>query len=419
MNHKPSGLSPSEFLERPAVQAVAARAAAFRSHPKEVSDILDAEGNQYVDLVQEGGGMLGIALVGYAWALEEAGIRFFSQAGTSAGAINTLVNAALGPVSEPKALKILEVLCKENMFDFVDGDARVKRLIQSAVEGKIAWSILFMLLHIYRIVNILTTRLGLNPGNNFHQWLSRVLASNNIYSLSQLQDLRKHVPGDLHHRHGEPVAGLLPRLVIVAAEVTTQTKVQFPEMADLYWEKPGMVNPAEFVRASMSIPLFFEPYRLRSLPHDSLSAWRWEHLAGYTGPLPTEAAFVDGGILSNFPINVFHIPDRVPRLPTFGVRLSAYRETLNQTSKLPGLLGAVFNTMRQIYDLDFLLHNPDYSKLICMLDTNNEFNWLDFNMSDENKLRLFERGASGAINFLESFDWQGYKSIRSKMIKNL
>lgn len=29
------------------------------------SDIIDDEGNQYVDLVMEGGGMLGIALVGY------------------------------------------------------------------------------------------------------------------------------------------------------------------------------------------------------------------------------------------------------------------------------------------------------------------------------------------------------------------
>lgn len=55
------------------------------------SDVLDDEGHQYIDLVQEGGGVLGIALLGYTYVLEQIGIRFFSLAGTSAGAINTLL----------------------------------------------------------------------------------------------------------------------------------------------------------------------------------------------------------------------------------------------------------------------------------------------------------------------------------------
>ena len=52
-----------------------------------VSDTVDEAGHQYVDLVMEGGGVLGIALLGYTYALEEAGIRFLSIAGTSAGSI--------------------------------------------------------------------------------------------------------------------------------------------------------------------------------------------------------------------------------------------------------------------------------------------------------------------------------------------
>jgi len=56
-------------------------------HPEDFifSDVIDEEGHQYVDLVQEGGGMLGIALVGYTYVLEQMGIRFVSLAGTSAG----------------------------------------------------------------------------------------------------------------------------------------------------------------------------------------------------------------------------------------------------------------------------------------------------------------------------------------------
>ncbi len=93
------------------------------------SDIIDDNGLQYVDLVQEGGGVLGIALVGYTYVLEQAGIRFFSLAGTSAGAINTMLLAGLGKIEEKKSEKILRILAHKNLFDFVDGSSAVKRFI--------------------------------------------------------------------------------------------------------------------------------------------------------------------------------------------------------------------------------------------------------------------------------------------------
>ena len=40
---------------------------------KPFSDVIDDQGNQYVDLVMEGGGVLGVALVGYTYVLEEMG----------------------------------------------------------------------------------------------------------------------------------------------------------------------------------------------------------------------------------------------------------------------------------------------------------------------------------------------------------
>jgi NTE family protein len=57
---------------------------------KEFSDVVDDEDNQYVDLVMEGGGVLGVALIGYTYVLEEMGIRFLRVGGTSAGSINAL-----------------------------------------------------------------------------------------------------------------------------------------------------------------------------------------------------------------------------------------------------------------------------------------------------------------------------------------
>jgi NTE family protein len=57
--------------------------------------------------VQKGGGVLGIALVGYTYILEEMGIRFIRLAGTSAGAINTALMTVIGaePETDPNQVK--------------------------------------------------------------------------------------------------------------------------------------------------------------------------------------------------------------------------------------------------------------------------------------------------------------------------
>ena len=44
----------------------------------------------------QGGDVLGIAIVGYTYALEEVGLRFLGLGGSSAGAINALLLASTG-----------------------------------------------------------------------------------------------------------------------------------------------------------------------------------------------------------------------------------------------------------------------------------------------------------------------------------
>jgi NTE family protein len=410
-------LKKEDFLSRPVILEVQKRAEKFRISNIRVSDITDEANNQYVDLVQEGGGVLGIALVGYAWAMEEAGIRFFSLAGTSAGAINTILLASKGDISKPKALNILQELCDQNLFAFVDGKKQIRDIIKSAVDNKIIWSIVKSVFNIFRITRSLNKTHGLNPGKSFQDWIEKLLEKDGIKTTTDLLGMRNRLPEGLRHRSENDINDLIPKLVIVASEITTQTKVQFPDMANLYFKNPELVNPSGYVRASMSIPLFFEPFEVSDIPTGKDATELWKTKVKFDGAPPTTAVFVDGGIISNFPINVFHNPYRVPRLPTFGVRLSASREKLNNTIKLTGFLSAMLNTMRHIYDFDFLLKNPYYSQLICRLDTDNDFNWLDFNISDENKLLLFERGASGAIDFLENFNWEGYKELRRQLLE--
>ena len=84
---------------------------------REFSDLLDAEGNQYIEFVQEGGGVWGSALVGYLYGLEIFGIRFLKVAGTSAGAINTMLIAACKTKEEAKSEIIKEILFNWNFAD--------------------------------------------------------------------------------------------------------------------------------------------------------------------------------------------------------------------------------------------------------------------------------------------------------------
>lgn len=389
---------------------------------KRYSDVEDKDGNQYVDLVQEGGGTLGIALVGYTYVLEKAGIRFMSLAGTSAGAINTMMMAGLGKIKDPKSEKILDILSKKDLFDFVDGHPAIRKIINKIIKKE--KGLVFLLIwNVRRIYNAITKKLGLNPGNDFEEWITKELENNDIKTLSDLINLRKKLPEGLKNvQTGKDITNIAAKFAIIASDITTHTKTEFPRMACLYWKDVNSIPPAKMVRASMSIPFFFEPFQVDNIPNCVLNAKEedktihnqtWYDLARYKGPVPPKVNFVDGGMLSNFPIDVFHRPDGgVPRMPTFGARLSAYRNTYSKADKIGGISLAMISTMRQIHDYDFLLKNPDFSKLICRIDADEKFNWLDFNMTPQQQVELFNLGAKKALTFIQDFDWEAYKEIR-------
>ena len=408
----------SDFINNKEIAPLIKKARELKDNPEFiVSDIVDDQKNQYVDLVQEGGGVLGIALLGYTCVLEESGIRFFDLAGTSAGSINTMLLASLGNISIKKTEKILNYLKDQNLFDFVDGDKKIKALTQRLIDENyqgIIWKILY---NVFRIKKYLTDNLGFNPGDAFENWMKKILNENRISSSADLTKLRKNLP-NLKNTGNNPVKYEKARTAIITADVTTKSKVQFPQMAHLYWPDVNSIHPAKFVRASMSIPFFFEPFEAKNIPNSGLTnVSEWYESVRYKGEIPKNVKFVDGGLISNFPINVFHVNDRVPYKPTFGVRLSAYRDKPADTSKFSGFLGGMISTMRQLHDLNFLLKHDDYSLLICNIDADKKYNWLDFNMKDEDKIGLFNLGAQKAMEFLDGFRWDEYKKLRKSLLK--
>jgi len=102
------------LLNNPDVQALSEKLRQFAAKPDfVVSDlILEQDGKtlQFVDLVMEGGGTLGIALVGYIYALEQANICFLGVGGSSVGAIVALLLACLGKRTEEKGTILVEIL---------------------------------------------------------------------------------------------------------------------------------------------------------------------------------------------------------------------------------------------------------------------------------------------------------------------
>lgn len=439
-----------------------------------VSDVLDDDGHQYVHLVQKGGGVLGIALVGYTYILEKMGIRFLRLAGTSAGAINTALMTVIGEKKDAKSVHILKVLGELNFFNLVDGHSTIRKIIKKFIShhkfttkvkrwflfllmtGVLLFLINFSLLgfyhwnpdladyafisfivsgvyflsigiiisFMYRVLKRLkNSGYGINPGNYFYDWIKDQLASNGVKTVSDLNRKASSLPRlSLRAENPEDPSTLFGDVTFISSELVTQNKIQFPEMSYLFREKKDIdtLQPAGFIRASMAIPLFFESYFIKDIPCESQEikdAW----LSTMNEPDPPSAArFVDGGILSNFPINIFFNPKiTTPRLPSFGIDLDDSKPDDQKKNArdwtIFGYFGRIFNTIRFYYDKDFLLKNKVYEKGIGKVPLS-EYNWLNFFLSDKDKIDMFVKGAQAATKFLtEDFNWAEYKLNRTVM----
>jgi NTE family protein len=268
------------------------------------------------------------------------------------------------------------------------------------------------------IIDELEDRMGLNPGAAFYDWLTEALRAEGIRTVAELKQRMNALPAGIRLRSGKKLSKdeRETYLALVAADITTETKADFPRMASLYWENADQMNPAEFVRASMSIPFFFEPLHLRDVSRDPAGKKRWETLAGYNKDIPATCVLVDGGIMSNFPIDLFHSPETVPVAPTFGVRLGSSHRRIHHISSVTKLVGAVFDSARHTLDYDFIAKHPDYNRLVAYVDTGRHF-WLNFALSDEAKVDLFVRGVRAACDFLAGFNWPKYKELRRRIAK--
>jgi predicted acylesterase/phospholipase RssA len=224
------------------------------------------------DLVLEGGGMKGLGAVGAAIGLMERGYTFPRVAGTSAGSILAAFLAA-----GVDAATVREVMGR---LDYSRVPDLAPPRIPIASEGI-----------------SLVAKGGAHPGDYVHQWIRAELER---LGVSTFGDLRLHDQG----ADANLPASRRYKLVVITTDITHGLLLRLPWDYEQFALDPDKQLVADAVRASMSIPLYFTPQKLR---HQQTGA---------------ESTIVDGGVLSNFPVEIFDRTDgRDPRWPTFGVKI--------------------------------------------------------------------------------------------------
>lgn len=318
------------------------------------------------DLVLEGGGVKGIAHVGAVHALHEHGItRYPRIAGTSAGSIVGALAAA-----EVPAARMAEI-----MYDL---DYRKVRDRAGIDRIPILGKGLSLLLED-----------GIYEGAYIKEFVGNVLSEHGVETFADLRiDDADGLPPERAYR-----------LVVMATDITHGCLVRLPwDYQRLYGRDPDHELVADAVRASMAIPYYFEPVRI-------------EHADG------SASILVDGGVLSNFAIDVFDRTDgRPPRWPTFGCKLlPQLPEGRAQLFPLFGLvprgplhlLELLLSTMLVGRD-QTQLHQPWVAARTIQIDTS-AAGVIDFGLPRKAMEELFDAGRTAAASFLAGWDFDGYR----------
>lgn len=323
-----------------------------------------------VDLVLSGGGVKGVGLVGGAVAIMEAGYSVKRVSGVSAGSLVGSILAAASNGDQLTSAQIRELALTLPYDKFRDSGPSG----HLPVVGQ-AWGLL--------------RENGIYRGDFARDWIR-----------SELKNLGVTTFGDLALPDKQIHAERRYRLAVTVTDITTGQLVRLPwDYRRLYGLDPDEQSVADAVRASMSIPFYFRPVTLTSS-------------AGLTSTL------VDGGVLSNFPIDSFDRPDgKPPRWPTFGITVMPNLPEGND-QVIPGaaalrLLGPPSVLLEQLITTMFVgrdqtyLNQPWVSARAIRVDST-AVNFLDFGISRKDAEALYQKGYDAAAAFMSTWNWVEY-----------
>jgi NTE family protein len=319
------------------------------------------------DLVLEGGGVKGLGLIGAVIRLMREGYTFPRVAGTSAGAI---VAAFLATgINEEEVAAVMDRL------DYTRVPDRATPGIPGISEG----------------ISLLRRR-GAYEGDYIRDFVYEELKRLGVTTFADLRrtDLQADKNLELYRQY---------KLVVMATDITRGRLLRLPWDYGLLSLEPDEQLVADAVRASISIPLYFEPVTVRD---------------GKTGE---ETTLVDGGVLSNFPIEIFDRTDGAkPRWPTFGIKVMPALPA-GQADLFPGILLPrlpPIHLLEQVVATAIVGNDQTYLERPCVrrraiqVDTSG-VGIVEFDAPESKRKALLANGDEAATGFLSTWNWQRYK----------
>lgn len=290
------------------------------------------------NLVLEGGGVKGVAYPGALQVLQSEGIlpKIEQVAGTSAGSIAAAL-IALGYSPEQIQALLLDLDFKQFEDGSVFGGPR-------RFFDKFGWF----------------------KGDYFLEWMQCRVKEQTGNPNATFADLHKD-------------SSKFKDLFVLSTDLSRRRSQVFS------FEKTPNLPVAHAVRASMSIPLFFEAFYID------------DALFGETGQ--KQDLFVDGGVLDNYPIELFDQNGVNPQ--TLGLFLYNQGASVNPDTRIdnfPEYARALFEALLYV-QVNAFNNNPDDRKRTIKINDLG-VGTTDFSLSNEMKCKLIQQGAIDACKYL-------------------
>lgn len=307
------------------------------------------------DLVLEGGGVKGIGLAGAVITLDAAGYHFPRVAGTSAGAIAASLIAALN--ARGQALTDLQTILDSVDYPKFMSGGRLHAAANLAIHQ------------------------GLYNGDYLVSWLGDALRQ---IGATKFGDLRHDDPGaDKTLTDAQKYT-----LVVHTSDISRGRLVRLP------WDYPMYGTPdidevdiVSAVRASMAIPFFFEPIKIDA---PACTVGDVHCKAG-------EVTWVDGGMLSNFPVEVFDRADGVPsRWDTLGIKLSAKETAITCAHEASNLFQETVACLRTLLDNADRYYITSAKAARTIFVDNDGIKATDFHLDQAARTTLYDNGVQAA-----------------------
>lgn len=297
--------------------------------------------------VFSGGGVKGIAFVGALQVCEDLGYTWRKLAGTSSGAIIAALLAAGYNAKELKTLMLeldYKKIIEKTVLDYIPLGRPIRLLIRN----------------------------GLYSGKYIEEWLEEKLAQKNVSTFADLPEDKLH---------------------IIASNVSKGTILDLPKDAELIGEYPHSLKISRAVRMSVSIPLYFDPIKIK---------------------MQRPQYIVDGGVISNFPVWIFD-HDQPEIYPTFGFCLRSFNAEHEYKVNNPfSMLASIFAIMLETQDMKYIEHQDAVRTIFIKTEG---VKVTDFSLSDAKKMELYEAGVQAAKKFFAAWNFDDYVRIYVKRIK--